>query len=63
MVKHISGQPSASRDEWLEACKGRGLIDKDTADNKVRALLSKYKNELLGANWIAANDEVVWILP
>jgi hypothetical protein len=62
-VAHIGGFPSATRDEWLAACKGMGLFDPDEKDNVVRAKLSKYRSELIGANKIAANEEVLWILP
>jgi hypothetical protein len=53
-------QPSVTMDEWQVECVRKGLIDRDAKDNQKRALISKYRLELIGAKWIACADEMVW---
>jgi hypothetical protein len=40
-----------------------GLIDPTAKPDAARSLFSKYKLQLIAANWIAANTEAAWILP
>lgn len=54
--------PTASVDEWQAECVNKGLIDPTTKPDSARALLSKYRRELIVANQIAANAEAAWIL-
>ena len=59
---------TAPLDKWQEQCVANGLIDpitpKKEKENKAsRAMFSKYKLQLIAANWIAADTEVAWILP
>ena len=56
------GHPAASIDLWKAECVKKGLIDRAAKDNSVRALLSKYKLQLIAANLIAANDTMAWIV-
>jgi hypothetical protein len=62
-VAHIGGYPTATLEEWLAESVGRGLIDTKVKPNSARAMFSRYRRELIAANWIAANDEVAWTLP
>jgi len=53
-------RPSATMQEWKEECSRRGLIDTAQADNKQRALLSKYRLELIACDWMACNGDLAW---
>ena len=48
--------------EWVSERTRLGLLDADRPDNSRRALISKYRLELLGANWIACNGDFAWII-
>jgi hypothetical protein len=62
-IRHVGDLPAASLEEWRVECIERGLIDVSDKPNRVRALTSKYRCELIAANWIATNTEIAWILP
>jgi AAA domain len=62
-LTHINGYPIASLDEWQAQCVASGLIDPTAKPDAARSLFSKYKLQLIAANWIAANTEAAWILP
>jgi Bifunctional DNA primase/polymerase, N-terminal/AAA domain/Primase C terminal 2 (PriCT-2) len=69
VVKHekpaeMYGCPAATIEQWQRACVERGLITKgeQNLSNSARALFSKYKRELIAANWIAANETHAWVL-
>jgi hypothetical protein len=53
-IKHISGYPAASLDEWRAECVACGLIDPELKRDSARTLFSKNKLQLITANWIAA---------
>jgi hypothetical protein len=56
------GRSAATRDQWFRECETRGLLDrgdKRTEANS-RALLSKYRRELLEADWIACEGNLIW---
>jgi hypothetical protein len=53
------GRPAVSEEQWAAELTRLGLIEKEPA-NKRRALISKYKRELLAANWIACNHGLIW---
>jgi hypothetical protein len=55
--------PAASFTNWQSECVKRGLIDPAARQDSARALLSKYRRELIAANWIACNDTMAWIVP
>ena len=69
--RHEAGnRASITQDQWMSEAIRRGLISKipDDVDKATRrskrnaqlALLSKYRAELVAANWIACNGEIVW---
>ena len=62
-LTHISGYPIATLDDWQAQCVASGLIDPVAKPHVARSLFSKYKLQLIAANWIAANTEAAWILP
>jgi hypothetical protein len=51
----VNGHPAASLDLWREHCVKHGLIDPTARADASRALFSKYKLKLIGANWIGCN--------
>lgn len=55
-----ANRPSVTNAEWVSECIRLGLLDADGPDNSRRALISKYRRELLGANWIACNSDFAW---
>jgi hypothetical protein len=57
----MHGCPTATHEEWMGECIKHGLVDRDKA-NAARALISKYRRELIGPNFIAANEKVAWTL-
>jgi hypothetical protein len=52
--------PTATMEEWTAECIGQGLIDREA--KPIRAMMSKYRLQLIGHNMIAANHTVVWTL-
>jgi hypothetical protein len=62
-LTHVNGYPIASLVEWQAQCVASGLIDPTAKPDAARSLFSKYKLQLIAANWIAANTEAAWILP
>src|SRR5205814_3399429 len=56
-----AGHPAVTQEDWGRQLIRLTLIDKDKPDN-ARALKSKYRRELLAANWIGANGELIWCL-
>jgi hypothetical protein len=62
-LTHIGGYPIAALDEWQAQCVASGLIDPKAKPDAARSMFSKYKLQLIAANWIAANTEAAWILP
>lgn len=61
LPRHESvNQPSVTTIEWQAECIRRGLIDKDAKPNSIRASMSKYRLELIAANWVSCSQEYVW---
>ena len=58
----VFGCPAASFDRWRSECVKTGLIDDKAPANRTRAMLSKYKLELIAANKIACNNSMAWIV-
>jgi hypothetical protein len=54
-----ASRPAVTKAEWEAECIRLGLIDVDEPDSK-RALISKYRRELIAAEWIACNGDFVW---
>jgi hypothetical protein len=55
---------SVSQEIWIRELERLGLVDKETqsraALNKRAALISKYRTELIAANWAACNGDFIW---
>lgn len=61
-----AGRISVTMDEWRMECVRLGLLEKVPADTKPRksqqSLFNKYRLELVTAEWVACNDDIVWNL-
>jgi hypothetical protein len=65
-----ANRPSITEDQWIIEAVRRGLIDpfpadagksiQRTAQNRRNALMSKYRRELVAANWIVCNGKIIW---
>lgn len=55
-----ANRPSVTKAEWWNECVRLGLLDGDGLPNRMRALFSKYRSELIAGNWIACNGEFAW---
>jgi len=65
-----NNRPSITEVQWLTELERRGLLpnvphDADKAairsiNSRRRALVSKYRAELVAANWLACNGPVIW---
>ncbi|MGY0709364.1 AAA family ATPase [Azospirillum argentinense] len=53
------GVPAATNDAWKREAIRMGLIDKEP-DNRQRANFSKYRTQLVAAEWVAVDGETVW---
>jgi hypothetical protein len=51
---------SVSQDTWVSELDRLGLLDKGAARNRRSALVSKYRAELIAANWAACNGDFIW---
>jgi hypothetical protein len=58
----LFGCPTAALEEWRAECVKTGLLDMEKKAASARSLLSKYRLELIAANWIAANETAAWTL-
>ena len=47
--------------QWRAECKTLGLIDEEKP-HTARSMMSKYRQELIAANMIACNNDLVWII-
>jgi hypothetical protein len=45
---------------WIRELDRLGLLDKAGTPNKRRALISKYRLELIATNWVACNGDFIW---
>lgn len=60
-----AGRPSVTDQHWISELTRLGLVtagDDQTAKQRRRSLLSKYRRELIAANWIACNGELCWAI-
>jgi hypothetical protein len=55
-----AGLPSVTQEQWKQECYQRGLIDSKAKDNAQRALMSKYRLELIAAGFVVCNGNFVW---
>jgi hypothetical protein len=55
--------PTATLDHWRAECIRNGLLDKDNKPKSASAMFSRYKRDLIAANWIACNETMAWTLP
>ena len=59
-VHHLSaGRAAVTLAQWFGECSRLGLLT-GTGDNRDRALFSKYRLELIAANWAACNGDFAW---
>jgi hypothetical protein len=56
----VGNRALVTMDDWERECIRLGLIDKNAKSNAKRALMSKYRRELVAGNWIACNDNHAW---
>jgi len=49
-------------EQWRMECQRLGLIEKKNANLAARRTFSKYKLELISRNYIACNNDLVWII-
>jgi hypothetical protein len=61
-ANRMYGCPTATIEEWRAECIKVGLLDQDK-DHSARTLFSKYKRQLIAANWLACNETIAWTLP
>jgi hypothetical protein len=52
---------AVTTDQWRAECKTLGLID-EGKPHTARSMMSKYRQELIVANMIACNSDLVWIV-
>ena len=53
-------QPSVTMEEWHQECARRALIDPNAKPNQQRALISKYRLELIAHQWMACSGNYAW---
>jgi hypothetical protein len=51
---------SVTHDTWIRELDRLGLLNKDGTIKQRRALVSKYRAELVAANWAACNGDFIW---
>ena len=51
---------SVTTEQWQEECFSKGLLGRSDPANTLRAKMSKYRLELIAADWIAVRDDFVW---
>ena len=58
----IYGRSAATKDAWVAECVRLGLLDHadERTSSSSRALLSKYRRELIEANWIGCDGDLIW---
>jgi AAA domain len=56
------GQPCATMANWKAKCVSRGLLDYGAKAPSSRALISKYRSELVARSLIACDDGFVWTI-
>lgn len=57
------GRPAVTHEQWLAECVRLGLADPGDdkpTKSRNRALISKYRRELIAANWIACDGDFRW---
>ncbi|WP_420971621.1 AAA family ATPase [Bradyrhizobium sp. B120] len=52
----------AHRDDWAAECNARGLIDLKGKARSARTLMNTFRRELVGANRIACEEDLQWLL-
>jgi hypothetical protein len=51
---------SVTQDLWTEELDRLGLLNKDGTPRQRRAMVSKYRGELIAHNWVACNGDFIW---
>ncbi len=62
-VKTTTARLGATNATWMSECTRRGIVDAasdEKAGNRNRALLSKYRRELVACDWVACNSDISW---
>ena len=54
-----AGRFAVTQEQWIVECVRLGLLDNSKPDSQ-RSLISKNRLDLLAANWIACNGNLVW---
>jgi hypothetical protein len=54
-----TGDMRITEQQWIDELVQRGIIGSEKS-NRQRALVSKYRRELIGADWIAWNGGITW---
>jgi AAA domain len=60
-----AGQTAVTTRQWFDECVRRGLLDgSDDKRNQAsnRAQISKYRRELVAAEWVACNGDLIWAI-
>jgi hypothetical protein len=58
-----AGRPAVTSRQWSDECVRLGLLDGSSEKHiqaSNRARMSKYRSELVAAEWIACNADIVW---
>jgi hypothetical protein len=55
-----ANRPSVTMEQWKQECYQRRLIDPKEPENRQRALMSKYRLELIAAGLVVCNGEIAW---
>ncbi len=61
-AEHFNGQRAVTFDVWRNECERMGLIDGQDKPHSARALLSKYRRELVAANVVVCENDLVWMV-
>lgn len=61
-IKTTNGQRAAKNANWKAEAVRMGLIDANAKDNAVRAMISKYRAELISANRAVGEGDLTWTL-
>ena len=60
--ERINGRPSTTLDLWRAECTRMGLIDPAEKPKSASALFSKHRTQLIAANHVACDNDLVWLV-
>ena len=61
-AEQINGRPSTNVGLWRTECTRMGLIDPAEKPKSASALFSKHRTELIAANHVACDNDLVWLV-